>query len=190
MRPIITITAFLSCAALLAQQKWTLQQCLQRAEEKNLTVRGAQLNVELADRVHDQAFWSFLPSLNAGGTHGYNWGKTIDRYTNSFANDRVRTNNFWVGSEVSLVTREEESALPRLGVLEVRENGLHPVDGFGGVRDQLGRLRQSARLCIGNPPQNREHRDCEDEQDCVFLYRKRGHTESAQLSSPDSGHQP
>lgn len=102
MRPIITITAFLSCAALLAQQKWTLQQCLQRAEEKNLTVRGAQLNVELADRVHDQAFWSFLPSLNAGGTHGYNWGKTIDRYTNSFANDRVRTNNFWVGSEVSL----------------------------------------------------------------------------------------
>lgn len=86
----------------MAQQKWTLQQCVQRAEEKNLVIRNAQLNAELADRVHDQAFWSFLPNLNAGGTHGYNWGKTIDRYTNTFANDRVRTNNFWVGSEVSL----------------------------------------------------------------------------------------
>lgn len=92
----------LLCPALMAQQKWTLQQCVQRAEEKNLIVRNAQLNAELADRVHDQAFWSFLPNLNAGGTHGYNWGKTIDRYTNTFANDRVRTNNFWVGSEVSL----------------------------------------------------------------------------------------
>lgn len=92
----------LLCSALIAQQKWTLQQCVQRAEEKNLVVRNAQLNAELADRVHDQAFWSFLPNLNAGGTHGYNWGKTIDRYTNTFANDRVRTNNFWVGSEVSL----------------------------------------------------------------------------------------
>ncbi len=85
-----------------AQQKWSLQQCLQRAEDKNLSIRDAQLTAELADRVHDQAYWSFLPNLNAGGTHGYNWGKSIDRYTNSFANARVRTNNFWLGSDLSV----------------------------------------------------------------------------------------
>ncbi len=94
--------AFLLATSVHAQQKWTLQQCLQRAEDKNLNVRDAQLDAELAERTHDQAYWSFLPSLNAGGTHGYNWGKTIDRFTNTFATDRVRTNNFWLGSDLSI----------------------------------------------------------------------------------------
>jgi outer membrane protein len=85
-----------------AQQKWTLEQCVQRAEAKNLSVRDAQLNAELANEVHDQAYWSFLPNLNAGGTHGYNYGRVIDRFTNTFATDRVRTNNFWLSSDVSL----------------------------------------------------------------------------------------
>jgi outer membrane protein len=102
MRSPIILTGLLLTFSLQAQQKWTLQQCLQRAEDKNLSIRDAQLNAELADRVHDQAYWSFLPNLNAGGTHGYNWGKSIDRYTNSFANARVRTNNFWVGSDLSV----------------------------------------------------------------------------------------
>lgn len=102
MRSPIILFGLLLSFSLAAQQKWTIQQCLQRAEDKNLNVRDAQLNAELADRAHDQAFWSMLPSLNAGGTHGYNWGKTIDRFTNTFATDRVRTNNFWLGSDLSI----------------------------------------------------------------------------------------
>lgn len=102
MRSILLYASFLFITALDAQQKWTLQQCLQRAEEKNLNVRNAELNAELADRVHDQAFWSFLPNLNAGGTHGYNYGRVIDRFTNTFATDRVRTNNFWLSSNLAI----------------------------------------------------------------------------------------
>lgn len=102
MRPLLSLSFALLIGHLSAQQAWTLQQCVQRAEDKNLTVRDAQLNAELADRVHDQAFWSFLPNLNAGGTHGYNWGKTIDRYTNTFATDRVQTNNFWLSSNLAV----------------------------------------------------------------------------------------
>lgn len=102
MRSTIVLTGLLLTMAVHAQQKWTLQQCLQRAEDKNLSIRDAQLNAELADRVHDQAYWSFLPNLNVGGTHGYNWGQSIDRYTNTFANTRVRTNNFWAGSDLSV----------------------------------------------------------------------------------------
>ena len=102
MRTILIQMAMCAVLGASAQQKWNLQQCVQRAEEKNLTVRDAELEAELADKAHDQAYWSFLPNLNGGGTHGYNWGKTIDRYTNSFANDRVRTNNFYLSSDVVL----------------------------------------------------------------------------------------
>jgi outer membrane protein len=94
--------AALSIAAFAQAQAWTLDQCLKRAEEKNLAVRNAALDAELADRAHDQAYWSFLPDLNAAATHGYNWGKAIDRFTNTFATDRVRTNNLYVNSDFML----------------------------------------------------------------------------------------
>jgi outer membrane protein len=102
MRITITCTVALLTIAASAQQKWSLQQCLQRADERNLAVRNAQLEADLADKAHDQAYWSYLPDLNAGATHGYNWGKSIDRYTNSFANERVRTNNFYLSSNLTL----------------------------------------------------------------------------------------
>lgn len=100
-----TVLIALTCGAALsaaAQQKWTLQQCLQRAEEKNLSVRDAALDAELAGAAHDQAYWSFLPDLNAAATHGYNYGRVVDRFTNTFATDRVRTNNFYLSSDLTL----------------------------------------------------------------------------------------
>ncbi len=86
----------------LGQQAWTLEQCINRAQERNLDLHNAALDVELASQAHEQAYWSFLPNLNGAATHGYNWGKTIDQYTNTFATDRVRTNNLYLSSDVTL----------------------------------------------------------------------------------------
>ena len=86
----------------VGQQPWTLDQCMQRAQERNLDLRNATLDVDLASNAHEQAYWSFLPNLNGAATHGYNWGKTIDQYTNTFATDRVRTNNLYLNSDVML----------------------------------------------------------------------------------------
>ncbi|MBV6403878.1 MAG: TolC family protein [Flavobacteriales bacterium] len=85
-----------------AQTAWTLAQCVQRAEERNLTLRSAGLDTELADRTREQSFWSFFPDLNGGATHGYNYGRVIDRFTNTFATDRVRTNNFYLSSDLTV----------------------------------------------------------------------------------------
>jgi outer membrane protein len=102
MRSLFSSLPLIVAAHLAAQAPWTLQQCVQRAEERNLSMRNAQLTAELADRTHDQAKWNFVPTLNAGGTHGYNYGRVVDRFTNTFATDRVRTNNFWLTSGINL----------------------------------------------------------------------------------------
>ena len=102
MRNIVLSITLLATAFSSAQAPLTLEQCLKRAEERNLDLRGAALDVELANNAHDQAYWSFLPNLNGAVTHGYNWGKTIDQYTNTFATDRVRTNNLYLSSDVTL----------------------------------------------------------------------------------------
>lgn len=75
---------------------------MQLAQDRNLDLRNAGLEADLADKAHEAAYWSFLPNLNGAATHGYNWGKTIDQYTNTFATDRVRTNNFYLSSDVTL----------------------------------------------------------------------------------------
>jgi len=102
MRAIHFLISATLALSTMAQQPWTLQQCMQRAQERNLDLRNAALDVDLAAMAHQQAYWSFLPNLNGAATHGYNWGKTIDQYTNTFATDRVRTNNFYLNSDVTL----------------------------------------------------------------------------------------
>lgn len=169
MRIRTTFLSMLAAVGAMAQQAWTLDQCMKRAEEENLTVRNAALDVDLADKAHDQAYWSFLPNLNGAATHGYNWGKTIDQYTNTFATDRVRTNNLYLSSDVTLFQSGrkhqelKQSALNEeaarkgleaarndirtevvrgyLNVLGLRER-LRAAEGqMGATRDQLARTQ-------------------------------------------------
>lgn len=102
MRINFLLLSFMLALGAAGQQPWTLDQCMQRAQERNLDLRNAALDEDLASKAHEQAYWSFLPNLNGAATHGYNWGKTIDQYTNTFATDRVRTNNLYLSSDVML----------------------------------------------------------------------------------------
>lgn len=85
-----------------AQQVLTLEQCIQRAEEKNLMVINAMLDEELARAAKSQANWDIAPDLNGFASHSYNFGRVVDRFTNTFANDRVRSNNFFLSTNVAL----------------------------------------------------------------------------------------
>lgn len=86
----------------LGQERWTLEQCIQRAEEKNLNVLNAQLDRELAEKSLDRAWWDLAPDLNGVATHGYNYGRVVDRFTNTFATDQVQTNNFFLSSNLNI----------------------------------------------------------------------------------------
>ena len=102
MRRFSALPAFLFVLTAQAQSPWTLEQCVVRAEAKNLAIRSASYDRDIAVAGENGAKWGFLPTLNGAATHGYNWGQTIDRYTNTFATDRVRTNNFYLGSDWTL----------------------------------------------------------------------------------------
>ena len=102
MRAFLTSVALGIGAALSAQQAWTLDECVKRAEARNLSIQRAMYDRDFAVQGQEAAKWSLLPNLNAAATHGYNWGQTIDRYTNTFATDRVRTNNFFLSSNWTL----------------------------------------------------------------------------------------
>lgn len=86
----------------IAQQQWTLQQCIEHAMKNNLQVRIAVLNNELNQANLKQSKANVLPNLNFGANNTYNFGKTIDRFTNQFANTRVQSINLGLQSQWNL----------------------------------------------------------------------------------------
>lgn len=87
---------------LCAQDTWTLQRCIDHAFAQNLTIKQGELNVQLSALNKKAAAGNMLPSLNGSATHGYNWGQTIDPFTNSFATERIRSNSFGLQTSVNL----------------------------------------------------------------------------------------
>jgi outer membrane protein len=102
MRPALFTVVLLLPILTYAQQRLTLEQCLTRAEERNLMVINAMLDEEMARTAREQARWDLAPDLNGFASHSYNFGRVVDRFTNTFANDRVRSNNFFLSANLTL----------------------------------------------------------------------------------------
>ena len=102
MRKLFSVYFTLIFLYTIAQQKWTLQQCIEQGIKYNLNILQADVNQQIAKINYDQSEAAILPSLNAGASHTYNIGRTIDRYTNTFANSNVLSQNFYIGSQVTL----------------------------------------------------------------------------------------
>lgn len=85
-----------------AQDTWTLQKCIDQALANNIQVKQSELNVASAESNYEQTKAGALPSVNAFASHGYNWGQTIDPFTNQFATNQVQSNSFSLSSSVTL----------------------------------------------------------------------------------------
>lgn len=85
-----------------AQKIWTLEDCINYALENNLDIQKQIQTVESYKASLSQSALSMLPNLNANGTNFWNFGQTIDQYTNTFATTTVRSNNFYVSSQMVL----------------------------------------------------------------------------------------
>jgi outer membrane protein len=96
--------AFMWCfvSSVLSQTNWSLEDCWRYAEDNHVSIKLKQLDIQGAENNKKQTNLNYLPSLNGGITHGYNWGQSIDPFTNQFASNRVQTNNFYVSSHWSI----------------------------------------------------------------------------------------
>jgi len=83
-------------------QVWSLDSCIAYAFRNNLAVQLSEENISLSILNETSAIGAMLPSLNAQGGHGYNWGQRIDPFTNQFASSRIQSNNFGVATSVNL----------------------------------------------------------------------------------------
>lgn len=101
---IIVIQSVLSIRGGFAQSyaDFTLEQCIDQAWSNNLQLQQQKLSVDLAEQNLLQSQASRFPNLNASASHSYNFGRTVDPFTNDFATETVQSNNFSLSSGLNL----------------------------------------------------------------------------------------
>jgi outer membrane protein len=102
-KKIVLVLAFLTlCQVGFAQKKWSLRECIDYALEHNLQLQQNGLNIKSNEVALLGSKMARLPNLNGSMGHSYNFGRSIDRFTNQFVNKRTQQNNFNLSSSVTL----------------------------------------------------------------------------------------
>ena len=96
------ILLIMSASQAKAQSSWSLQDCINYAFDNNIDIKKQVLVVEANKANVLQTKLNTLPSINAGASTVNNWGRTIDQYTNTFATNRVRSDNLYVQGNITL----------------------------------------------------------------------------------------
>jgi outer membrane protein len=91
-------------AAVYAQDSsgLTLQQCIDLALKNNISVNQSALVSDRANIAAQQARANVLPDLNGSAGFGWNQGRTIDPFTNTYINQQLSSSSIGLNSNVVL----------------------------------------------------------------------------------------
>ncbi|PCJ82429.1 MAG: transporter [Flavobacteriales bacterium] len=85
-----------------AQETWDLERCVTHALENNIQIKKTEISSKISKHTLLQSKTEALPNLNGFVNNNYNFGQTIDPFTNEFATERVQSNAFSLNSSVTL----------------------------------------------------------------------------------------
>ena len=85
-----------------AQQPWGLQKCVDYSIENNIQVKQIKLKAESSKSNLQQSRIGIAPDLNASVSDAFQFGYTVDPFTNDFTNNRVQSLSASVNSNVTL----------------------------------------------------------------------------------------
>jgi outer membrane protein len=87
---------------IVAQELWTLQECIDYAIENNLSVQQSKLDVMNAEHDLLQSKLNMVPSLNGSTGINLGWGRAPDPGTNIYVTQQTQNTFFGLNSEVTL----------------------------------------------------------------------------------------
>ncbi|MGW8315126.1 MAG: TolC family protein [Bacteroidales bacterium] len=87
----------------LAQQAWSLEDCIAYAMENNISIKQSVLGTEYNENTLKQSRLNQIPSLNADGRYTYSWGRALEQPTYKFTdNQQINSINMGFSSSVNL----------------------------------------------------------------------------------------
>ncbi len=85
-----------------AQEKWTLTKCIDYALEHNIQVKQTALRAESGKANLQQSRAAIYPNLNASASDAFQYGRSVDPYTNIFTDQNIQSLSTSVNSSVTL----------------------------------------------------------------------------------------
>lgn len=116
MKRLTTILALsLIVFSSFAQEKWTLEKCIDYALENNIVIKQYQINSEYRQNEYNQAKFNKLPSVSASASQGVNFGRsetldgTFDNFTSANTNANIGANVLiWRGGTLKNTIKQNE----------------------------------------------------------------------------------
>lgn len=116
-----------------AQQKWTLEECIDYALENNITLKRRELQVKQGEYSYRQSKLNVLPGLNAGASHTYSRGRSLDELTYEYIDIPYESGRLSMSAGVNLF----DGLYNHHNIRQERYNlqaGLYEVEG---ARDEI-----------------------------------------------------
>lgn len=80
----------------------TLKQCVETAIQNNQLVRQAEYQAEVDKVAYKQAKGNQLPFISGNVNHGINQGRSIDPFTNTYANQQINFAQYSINTNVTI----------------------------------------------------------------------------------------
>ena len=85
----------------VAQEPWGLEKCVNYAIEHNIQVKQKKLKAESSKSSLQQSRIDLAPDLNASLSNSYQYGYTVDPFTNDFTDTRMNSLSTGVNSQIT-----------------------------------------------------------------------------------------
>jgi outer membrane protein len=104
MRALLLLVLSVSSGLAFGQQGsyWDLKRCVEFGMNNNISVRQAKLQADQSEINYQQSNLQRIPSLSYGLTHGFSFGRTLDRTTNVFTSRSAMFQQMSISSNVLL----------------------------------------------------------------------------------------
>jgi outer membrane protein len=99
---LISILLLVFSGSIYAQKQWTLEECINHALEHNIRIKQSVLEVESGEINLLESKLNMLPSLNAGASHSFGWGRSVDMATYQYVDQQTQQSYFNMSSEFTL----------------------------------------------------------------------------------------
>lgn len=99
---LICVISIITEFQLLPQKTWTLEDCISYAIENNIDIKRQKLAYNIFENEFKQSKLNMLPSLNGGSNYRFNYGHTVDRFTNEFIENNVQSNDLYIQASMNL----------------------------------------------------------------------------------------
>ena len=100
----LLVAVFIFCCfqSSFAQETWSLEKCIEYAQQNSLAIKSAKYTIEDAQLSEKQARLQRMPGVSGRGSFGQQFGRTVDPTTNAFNNQRIGFSSLGVDANVTL----------------------------------------------------------------------------------------